>query len=581
MAKKRIFSFVLVLSIILSSIGIISDSVEAVEASQYKRFHSIDRGNIKAQGEGYLLGYIDRKVSEKNRMITTRIKQDENNKPAYCLNYSLDSPKFNGNEFKRTNEKLNAKEYTALMYGYGGPHDKTDKSLTLDERYYISQVAMYAITNETPEITKDNLSKHIGNLVDSNKSQLILNNINKLIKEINENTLPLPEEGIMPVEIKGQVSPMKVKGHYLESEKIQIINSNPEILLTIDKKDLGSAYFVDISGNKVDDHYVLAGNEFKLRIDIEDIAKSGRVGFTVSGRAVSLNPYKYIQRYVNDSGVNGKKIQKIAWLGETNNTFSDSIFIEYNGIKRDIELTKTDHNGKLLDGAEFELLDEGGNKIQGPIETNNGKLVFKDIPLGKYNIVETKAPEGYVSSNEKTLVEVNEASKEPIKINIKNRPIIGGIEITKLDTISGEKLSNAKFQIKNENNEVIGEGVTDENGIVRFDELPYGKYTYREIEAPKGYIIDREEHHFEIKEDGKILKAEVKNKRAEKTIDLHRNTNKSTKETVPVSSNLEKNTAKEMERGYLPKTGTLDNSIFYLLGLIFIGVGVYFRKKRI
>ncbi|MCG4583387.1 Cys-Gln thioester bond-forming surface protein, partial [Anaerosalibacter bizertensis] len=496
MAKKRIFSFVLVLSIILSSIGIISDSVEAVEASQYKRFHSIDRGNIKAQGEGYLLGYIDRKVSEKNRMITTRIKQDENNKPAYCLNYSLDSPKFNGNEFKRTNEKLNAKEYTALMYGYGGPHDKTDKSLTLDERYYISQVAMYAITNETPEITKDNLSKHIGNLVDSNKSELILNNINKLIKEINENTLTLPEEGIMPVEIKGQVSPMKVKGHYLESEKIQIINSNPEILLTIDKKDLGSAYFVDISGNKVDDHYVLAGNEFKLRIDIEDIAKSGRVGFTVSGRAVSLNPYKYIQRHANDSGVNGKKIQKIAWLGETNNTFSDSIFIEYNGIKRDIELTKTDYNGKLLDGVEFELLDEEGNKIQGPIETNNGKLVFKDIPLGKYNIVETNAPKGYVLNNEKILVEVNEASKEPIKINIKNRPIIGGIEITKLDTISGEKLSNAKFQIKNENNEVIGEGVTDDKGIVRFDKLPYGKYTYREIEAPKGYIIDREEHHF-------------------------------------------------------------------------------------
>lgn len=579
MAKKRIFSFVLVLSIILSSIRIISDSVEAVEASQYKRFHSIDRGNIKAQGEGYLLGYIDRKVSEKNRMITTRIKQDENNKPAYCLNYSLDSPKFNGNEFKRTNEKLNAKEYTALMYGYGGSHDKTDKSLTLDERYYISQVAMYAITNETPEITKDNLSKHIGNLVDSNKSELILNNINKLIKEINENILPLPEEGIMPVEIKGQVSPMKAKGHYLESEKIQIINSNPEILLTIDKKDLGSAYFVDISGNKVDDHYVLAGNEFKLRIDIEDIAKSGRVGFTVSGRAVSLNPYKYIQRHANDSGVNGKKIQKIAWLGETNNTFSDSIFIEYNGIKRDIELTKTDYNGKLLDGVEFELLDEEGNKIQGPIETNNGRLVFKDIPLGKYNIVETNAPKGYVLNNEKILVEVNEASKEPIKINIKNRPIIGGIEITKLDTISGEKLSNAKFQIKNENNEVIGEGVTDENGIVRFDELPYGKYTYREIEAPKGYIIDREEHHFEIKEDGKILKAEVKNKKAEKAIDLHRNTNKSTKETVPLSSNLEKNTAKEMERGHLPKTGTLDNSIFYLLGLIFIGVGVYFRRK--
>lgn len=581
MAKKRISSFVLVLLIILSSIGIISDNVEAVEASQYKRFHSIDRGNIKAQGEGYLLGYIDRKVSEKNYMITTRIKQDENNKPAYCLNYSLDSPKFNGNEFKRTSEKLNAKEYTALMYSYGGPHDKTNKYLTSDERYYISQVAMYAITNETPEITEHNLSKHMGTLVDNDKSELILNNINKLIKEINENTLSLPEEGIIPVEIKGQVSPMKVKGNYLESEEIQIINSTPENLLTINKKDLGNAYFVDLKGNKVDDDYVLAGNKFKLRMDIEDAAKGGKIGFTVSGQAISLTPYKYIQRYENDSGVNGEKIQNIAWLGETNNTFSDSIFIEFNGIKRDIEITKTDQNGNLLDGAEFELLDERGNKIQGPIETNNGRLVFKDIPLGKYNIVETKAPEGYVLNNEKILVEVNEVSKEPIKINIKNRLIMGGIEITKLDTISGEKLPNAKFQIKNENNEVIGEGVTDDKGIVRFDKLPYGKYTYREIEAPKGYIIDREEHHFEIKEDGKILKAELRNKKARKATELHKNIDKSTKETLSVASNLEKNIAKEMGKVYLPKTGTLDNGVFPILGLIFIGVGVYFWKKHI
>ena len=38
------------------------------------------------------------------------------------------------------------------------------------------------------------------------------------------------------------------------------------------------------------------------------------------------------------------------------------------------------------------------------------------------------------------------------------------------------------------------EGVTDENGLYVFEDVPYGKYTYKEVEAPEGYIIDTQEH---------------------------------------------------------------------------------------
>lgn len=112
----------------------------------------------------------------------------------------------------------------------------------------------------------------------------------------------------------------------------------------------------------------------------------------------------------------------------------------------------------------------------------------------------------------KKLVIVEGNSPELIKVNIENRPIIGSLKVTKIDSHSGEKLSNSKFQIKNEKGEIIKEGTTDENGIAIFDDLIYGKYKYVEIEAPEGYDLDTTEYPFEIKEDGEIVEIEIDNK---------------------------------------------------------------------
>ncbi len=612
MTIKKMFSFVLVLVILFGSLLIVpTNMVEASEAPSYKTFHSINRGNVKAQGEGWILGYIDRKANGQTYMITTRIKQDENQKPAYCLNYNLDSPRFNGNKFKRTNEPLTAKEYTALVYGYGGSQDKTNRSLTSDERYYVSQVAMYAVTSETPEITRDNLTKHMGKHVDPNKSEVILNNINNLLREIDNNTLPLPSVETISIKIEGKTSPIAGKGDYIESSEIQVINSNPKGNLTIDKKELGKAYFVDLEGNRVEDAYVLDGNKVKLRINVEDVNEGGKIGFIVNGVVNSSNIYKYIQSNPEDTGVGGRKIQRIAWIGDIEEKDSDSIFIEYEEIRRDIELIKTNLNGKLLDGAEFELRDIDGNIIQGPAITEDGRIVFKDIPIGEYVIVETKAPEGYVINEDEIPVVIDKALSDPIKIQVKNNQIMGGLRIIKKDDLAGEKLAGAKFQIKNEDGQVVGEGVTNEEGIVEFHDLPYGKYTYSEIGAPEGYILDTEEFDFEIKENGQIIEVELENKKIieigkgegeedkrikpsspvenvpeteeEEKVELI----KSKKGTNKLESNKKEVIKKEgtkinkiIAKKHLPKTGNdiLNN---YFLGFMLVVFGLCFRNKNL
>ena len=49
-----------------------------------------------------------------------------------------------------------------------------------------------------------------------------------------------------------------------------------------------------------------------------------------------------------------------------------------------------------------------------------------------------------------------------------------------------------------EESEWVKEGVTDENGDYYFENVPYGEYTYTELEAPKDYNIDTTPHRVTI-----------------------------------------------------------------------------------
>ena len=61
-----------------------------------------------------------------------------------------------------------------------------------------------------------------------------------------------------------------------------------------------------------------------------------------------------------------------------------------------IEITKVDKETKaVLVGAAFELRDSDGKVVSSGITDSNGKLQFANLPLGSYQLVETKAPEGY------------------------------------------------------------------------------------------------------------------------------------------------------------------------------------------
>ena len=54
--------------------------------------------------------------------------------------------------------------------------------------------------------------------------------------------------------------------------------------------------------------------------------------------------------------------------------------------------------------------------------------------------------------------------------------------------------------------------ISDETGYFAFDEVPYGEYIVKEIEAPTGYILSEEGYLMTISEDGEIVGITAENK---------------------------------------------------------------------
>ena len=167
-----------------------------------------------------------------------------------------------------------------------------------------------------------------------------------------------------------------------------------------------------------------------------------------------------------------------------------------------------------LPGAAFSVYaDVDGNAEFDPeTDTLFGKLEFSEdsyslsgLPVGGYFIHEEKAPEGFTAdggyyyfklTEDGERVEVtNTADKEAGFVNEKQT---GSLRIVKVEKGTTTPLAGATFCVKDENGQVVAEGKTGKDGVIVFEDLPFGSYTYQEVYAPEGYKLDDTEHKFEI-----------------------------------------------------------------------------------
>lgn len=203
---------------------------------------------------------------------------------------------------------------------------------------------------------------------------------------------------------------------------------------------------------------------------------------------------------------------RIAWNEVTKQTVENRL------VRGSIRGIKVDEADKPLSSAVFGLFAEGTTEFLKNAafavakSSEDGGFSFENIPYGVWLVRKLASPAGYVLSDEIFEVQIT-GNNVVIELgNLKNKPVTGELELTKLDVSTGEPLPNAGFRIKDAEGNTVVEGYTDEYGIARFT-LGYGEYTYEEFAAPEGYLLDTTPHVFSIFEYGQIVRAEMTNER--------------------------------------------------------------------
>lgn len=203
-----------------------------------------------------------------------------------------------------------------------------------------------------------------------------------------------------------------------------------------------------------------------------------------------------------------------------------------NTLKRgNIELTKVDEEypDNKLSGAEFTvtITKDGETTTQKMTEVSKGVYRLENIAYGSECVIkETKAPTGFVLSDETFTVNITEEKTYTVSSEgfdaVINQPIKGSLKIVKVDSFNNTPLEGVGYRLFNSDGEQISEGYTNENGELVFEDLRYGDYSYQEFKAPEGFVIDETVYDFSVTTDGQVITAQRENSAVEGSIRIHK-----------------------------------------------------------
>lgn len=212
-------------------------------------------------------------------------------------------------------------------------------------------------------------------------------------------------------------------------------------------------------------------------------------------------------------------------------TWEEPLVIEYfdEPVMGKIRIKKSDsETGDLLDGAEFHIIAAEDivtldgtiwlrkGEVADTVTTKEGIGESKMLFLGKYEIKETKQPEGYILNKDgySAVLSCKKDQETPVvlcEVKIKNKPT--KIQILKVDSKTEKPLSDVAFKIwkkqskeNGDNAEALEEQLftTDKNGVIEIEHFVPGTYCIQETRSLYGYAPDDEVREFIIAEDGRI-----------------------------------------------------------------------------
>ena len=303
------------------------------------------------------------------------------------------------------------------------------------------------------------------------------------------------EENIIENELKkGQVKVIKVdldnKEVKLQGVKFDVLDENGKVLETITTDENGEAY--------------------TSRYAIRDYSK------------LTIREKETLENYVlNDTP------QTVVLEAEQIKTVTFTNELKKGQIK--VIKVDQDNNEVKLKGVGFKVYDEENNLVDTLITDENGEATSKRLRIDKkYIVQESKTLENYVLNETPQTVTLTQ--DQITDLTFKNELIKGYIRVIKVSKednkyngdIKGTRLQNAKFEVYDENNNLVDTLVTDENGEAITKELPKGKYTLKEVDSPDYYILTDEIFEAEIVKHQEIIDVEVENDNVDIDIEVNK-----------------------------------------------------------
>lgn len=213
-------------------------------------------------------------------------------------------------------------------------------------------------------------------------------------------------------------------------------------------------------------------------------------------------------------------------------------------VAADIELTKVnaEDTSEVIKGIEYTLSgtsDYGTEVEKIAVSNSDGKISFKDVEKGTYNLYESACSSDWQLSSEVYTVNValdgtvtikdgdgNALTKSGTGWIVTDEPRIhGDLDIKKTSTAGkNAAVSGAEFKLSGKSsygNEVLLFATSGSDGYLSFDDIELGTYTLVETSAPSGYVLSNTVWTVQVSESGGATISYVKDG---ETIYLERST---------------------------------------------------------
>lgn len=128
--------------------------------------------------------------------------------------------------------------------------------------------------------------------------------------------------------------------------------------------------------------------------------------------------------------------------------------------------------------------------------------------LYEYKVEEINVPDKYRTPDAQT---VTLTYGQTAEVSFYNQIARGSLEILKVDHDGVTPLEGAKFEITDDNGNVIATETSGPDGKIKVESILYGQYHWSEVKAPKGYDLDDTVHDFAIEHDEQVVEVTQEN----------------------------------------------------------------------